>query len=336
VQQSLARARFPEVPAGAPHYESFYLKACAPDGGLGLWLRYTVLKPPGAAAWGALWCTLFDAAAPGPSAVKQALPPRVLARPEGGYIAVGDSRFTPERLVGAAAAGGHAASWQIAITGGAPPLAHLRPGWLYRAPLPRTKLCSPRPALRAGGEITVDGRRVELDGWPGMVGHNWGTQHAERWVWLHAAFGAPDRDTWLDVAVARVRLGGLLTPWIASGALCLDGVRHRLGGPGRRRATRIAERPDRCDFELPGDRVSVRGSVRAARKDLVGWAYADPTGGRHDTVNCSIAQLQLTVLRRGHPPLALACPGGAAYELGMRERDHGVPLQPFPDGPATP
>jgi hypothetical protein len=25
-------------------------------------------------------------------------------------------------------------------------------------------------------------------------------------------------------------------------------------------------------------------------------------------------------------------PGGAAYELGMRERDHGMPIQPFADG----
>jgi hypothetical protein len=24
--------------------------------------------------------------------------------------------------------------------------------------------------------------------------------------------------------------------------------------------------------------------------------------------------------------------GGAAYELGMREHDHGVPIQPFADG----
>jgi hypothetical protein len=28
----------------------------------------------------------------------------------------------------------------------------------------------------------------------------------------------------------------------------------------------------------------------------------------------------------------LASPHGAAYELGMREHDHGVPLAPFDDG----
>ncbi len=324
------------MPAAAPHYESFYLKACAPQGGLGLWLRHTVLKPPGHAPSAALWCTLFDAAAPGPVAVKQTLPAERLAIPEDGYIHIGDSRFGADHLVGGAVAAGRAATWEIALSGGAPPLAHLPREWLYRTPLPRTKVSSPLPAGRASGAVTVDGRRVELDSWPCMVGHNWGMQHAERWVWLQASFAAAGGDAWLDVAVARVRLGGLLTPWLAAGALSLDGVRHPLGGPGRWRATRIAESADGCDFTLPGRELSVRGTVRAARKDLVGWVYADPAGGRHDTVNCSIATMSVTVQRHDRAPLTLACVAGAAYELGMRERDHGVPLQPFPDGAAAP
>lgn len=300
-----------------------------------MWLRYTVLKPPGRAPAAALWCTLFDAVAAGPAAVKQTLPADQLARAEGGYLRIGESRFAADHLEGGAVAVGHAATWQIALAGSAPPLAHLGRQWRYRTALPRTKLCSPWPVVRASGVVTVDDRRVELDGWPGMVGHNWGAQHAERWVWLQAAFGDAGADAWLDVAVARVRVGGLLTPWLAAGALSLDGARHPLGGLGRWRATRIAERADGCDFVLPCRELRVRGSVRAARKDLVGWVYADPAGGRHDVVNCSIATMSVTVLRQGRAPLSLACAGGAAYELGMRERDHGIPLQPFPDGPAT-
>lgn len=323
-----ARARFGEVAPGAPHYESFYLKACAPAGGLGLWLRYTVLKPPGAAPVGALWCTLFDTAAAGPVAVKQALGGDRLARPAGGYIQIGESRLGPDRAEGSAAAAGHTAAWRIALDGGEPALAHLPRAWLYRAPLPRTKLCSPRPAVHAAGTVTVDGRRVELDGWPAMVGHNWGVQHAERWVWLHGTFGD---GAWLDVAVARIRLGRWLSPWLASGALSLDDVRHPLGGPGRWHGTRVAETPEGCRFELPGRGLRLRGVVHAARKDLVGWVYADPAGGSHDTLNSSIATMELTVWRDDRPR-ALSCAGGAAYELGTREYDHGIPLQPFADG----
>ena len=78
--------------------------------------------------------------------------------------------------------------------------------------------------------------------------------------------------------------------------------------------------------------MTVRGSVEADRKDFVGWIYADPDGGEHNTVNCSIAHMRLTVQRDGQPPLELDTAHGAAYELGMRERDHGMPIQPFPDG----
>jgi hypothetical protein len=31
-------------------------------------------------------------------------------------------------------------------------------------------------------------------------------------------------------------------------------------------------------------------------------------------------------------PLELTTAHGAAYELGMRETGHGMPVQPFPDG----
>jgi hypothetical protein len=88
-------ARFPEAAAGAGHYESFYLKACRPGGGLGVWIRYTVLKPPGGPAAGSLWCTLFDAAAPAPAAAKVTLAPDRLRRPAGGYLAVGAAPSSP-------------------------------------------------------------------------------------------------------------------------------------------------------------------------------------------------------------------------------------------------
>jgi hypothetical protein len=42
--------------------------------------------------------------------------------------------------------------------------------------------------------------------------------------------------------------------------------------------------------------------------------------------------MALTVTAKDRPDRELRLRGGAAYELGMREKDHGMPLQPFPDG----
>jgi hypothetical protein len=313
-------ARFPSVPVEAGHYESFYLKACHPQEPIGVWIRYTVHKRPGAPPNGSLWVTLFDGAGQGPRAHKATVP-----GPTSGadWITVGEALMRS----GAAQGSIDGAEWDLRFSSSEPALFHLPRGWMYRTRLPRTKLLSPVPAARFDGSLTVDGRPLRVDGWRGVIGHNWGAQHAERWIWLHGLTAEGD---WLDAAMGKVKLGRLTTPWVASGALSLGGRRERLGGPGRK--LEVRETPERCDFLLTGRGLRVRGGVQAPRKDFVGWVYADPDGPEHHTVNCSIADMGLTVARDGGPPTELTVQGGAAYELGMRERDHGIPIQPFPDG----
>jgi hypothetical protein len=315
-------ARFPGVPAKSGHYESFYLKACYPSRPLGVWIRYTVHKRPGEAANGSLWFTLFDASAPGPRAAKVTLP-----GPEAGggdWIGVGESRLREGEAAGSVGAG---VSWELLFGSDERPLLHLPRDWMYRARLPRTKLLSPAPAARFDGRLTVDGREIAVDGWRGMVGHNWGAQHAERWIWLHGVTSGGD---WLDAAIGRIKLGPITTPWVANGAVSLGGERHVLGGPGRK--AQVTEAPDRCEFLVKGKDVRLRGGVSAAPKDFVGWVYTDPDGGEHHTVNCSVADMRVQVERDGRSPVELEVAGGAAYELGMREHDHGMEIQPYPDG----
>jgi hypothetical protein len=165
-----------------------------------------------------------------------------------------------------------------------------------------------------------------------MIGHNWGTEHAERWVWLEGTGFEDAPGSYFDAGAARIRLGPWTTPWVPSGMLVLEGEAHRLGGFGKVRSATVEESPTACSFVLPGEGLVVRGRVSAPRKDFVGWVYADPKGPEHNTVNCSAADLELTVERPDGPLRTLTLSGGAAYELGMRETDHGIPLQPYPDG----
>jgi hypothetical protein len=326
-------ARFPGAPPDAALYESFYLKACDPRGRQAVWVRYTVRKPPGAAPAGSVWCTLFDAGAPAPLAAKATLPADQLGTGPDSYISVGDSRFAPGLVAGAAPVGPAPAAWDLRFEPGERALDHYPRGWMYRAPLPRTKARSPHPATRFSGTVSVGDRVAELDGWPGMVGHNWGTEHAERWIWLHAVL--PPRAgaaAWLDVVAARVALGRALSPWVAYGAVSLDGRRHALGGIGRARATRIEASPGGCEATLPGAGIVVRATVAPPAGQTVAWEYGDPGGGVHHALNCSTADVRLLVERQGAATVELAGSRIAAYELGLRERDHGIPLQPFEDG----
>jgi hypothetical protein len=324
-----AAAVFPTTRRGEAIYESFYLRAVAPEEPVGLWLRHTVHKRPGREPRGSVWCTVFDARREGPWMHK--LTSDRLSAPAGAWIAVDDSTFGP----GGARGGCGGARWSLDVVSDEPQLRHLPAAWMYRARLPRTKLTSPAPSARVDGEIELpDGRTLRLRRWRGMVGHNWGSEHAERWIWLHGVGFEQAPEAWLDLALGRILLAGRMTPWVANGALSLDGRRFRLGGVGRR-GLRVAERAERCELSVPGARgLLLDVSVRPPQKSSAGWLYADPDGGEHEVLNCSIAALELDVRLPGESASrTLTTAHGGAYELGMRHGEpHGVPLAPFPDG----
>jgi hypothetical protein len=326
-------ARFPGVAEKAGHYESFYIKACRPGGGQGIWIRHTVHKRPGAEPNASIWFVLFDRDAEGPRATKATVPATELSVPPGSWIKVADAEIGPGYA--RCAAGGEdapAASWDLAFSGDARPCKYLPADWLYRAPVPRTKFVAPYPNARFDGRLKIGAETIDLDGWPGMIGHNWGTEHAERWVWLEGTGFEGSPDTYFDAGAARIKLGSRTTPWLPSGMLMLDGEAHRLGGFGKIRSAQIKESVGACEFVLPGKDILVKGKVSAPKKDFVGWIYADPKGPEHNTINCSVSDLDLTIEQPGRPARQLSLAAGAAYELGMRETDHGVPVQPYPDG----
>jgi hypothetical protein len=342
-----APAMYPKTPLRSGMYESFYLRAVAPEEPVGVWIRHTVHKRPGRTPRGSVWCTVFDARQARPYMHK--LTSDELAVPPGGWIAVGEpgdgdasGPAHPEgahregAILGPGEARGScgAARWQLSFASQEPELRHLPREWLYRTPLPRTKLTSPAPAASFAGTLELAGRdTVELAGWRGMIGHNWGSEHAERWIWLHGIGFDEAPEAWLDVALGRLKIAGRMTPWVANGALSLEGGRYRVGGLAAR-GLRVAETPRGCLLTLKGQHgLVIEARVQVPGGSAAGWRYADPVKGEHNVVNCSIASLELTLKLPGSEALrTLRTSHGAAYELGMRERDHGVPIAPFPDG----
>jgi len=298
-------------------YESFYAKAHHPAEPLGVWIRYTSLRSS-TGTTSSLWCTLFTADGPVARKVTVARAPSSTAET---WIAIDNATFSGEHLAGDALD----ATWDLRVDGAEPPLLHLPKAWMYRRAIPRTKPISPRPSASFTGSVAIGDRAIALEDWPGMIGHNWGAEHAERWIWLHAA-GLEGRgaSTWLDVVLGRIKLGPATTPWIANGVLSLDGVRHRIGGIERARATKVAERHDGASLTLPSTEGPLTVEVGAPRERFVGWRYAHPDGSEHHVANCSIADATITF--GGEQLVARAA---AAYELGAREPLEGIELQPF-------
>lgn len=329
----LAVARFPGQYAG---YESWFVRAAEPAGGRAIWLRYTVHRAPGHAPVGSLWLTRFDRVGGAPLALKQSFfdrPPRAGDANADVYVGIGDAEIGVGRAVGALRCPEGEATWSIAFDTGEPPAIGLPAQVMYAWPFPRAKPVSLHPAVTLQGEMLVAGEHLDVDGWRGCVGHNWGPEHTPEWVWLQAVGLGGDPDVWLDAAFGRVRVGPLLTPWLGSGWLHVDGERHRLGDARHLRATRMQVRDDGCSFRVAGADLTVDGHVRAPRDGAIAWRYSDPVDSGRTVVHHSLSDLQLTVTGAGVGAAlrSFALTGAAGFEHGSSRPAPGVAAAPFSD-----
>lgn len=318
------KLRFPDVAVARPHYESVYCALVHPTDPEALWIRTTVKKRPGQEPIGALWVTWFS-----PAGVRAAKVDGVPVSPGGLGLACGSASQGPTGSRGSVESDGLEAQWDLVFTPRTGGLEHLKSRFLYGAPLPRTKATSPVPDLGVEGTLVLDNAPVDLTGWTGMVGHNWGTEHAARWIWLRVCGLGEDQTGWLDAVLGRVRIGPVLAPWTAFGALELKGTRHHLGGL-LAKGTSVAVSGGSADIRLAGSGISVSVRAEVLLEATVGWEYADPGGHRHEVVNCSVADMSLAI-DRGHFRELLHPIRRGVLEIGGDRRAFDVPLRPFPD-----
>lgn len=179
------------------------------------------------------------------------------------------------------------------------------------------------------GTLGVGDHDIAVSGWRGTVGHNWGSEHADAWVWLHAAgFGAAP-EAWLELVLARIRIGPARSPWTAMGALGLGGERVLLGGLGRR--PRVDAGPSRLTADVPSPGGRLQLSVTTDDDDPVAVTYTDPRGGTRTVRHAALAGVELTLRRPGHRELTLASNRGA-YEYGTSQGMPGIVPQSLPEG----
>jgi hypothetical protein len=314
---SLASPSALAAPLGAALYESHYLTAADPAGGRALWLRFTALKRPGEPAHPTTWLTFFDASAGSPRALRLtadeplADPGARWARSSLGEIGPTGARGELSDAAGVVTPA--RASWDLHWEPRAGELAYLPARWLYDRPVPRSNGAALVPAAIATGTLVLDGDKVTIDGWEAMVGHNWGSEHAHQWCWMHAGRLGEDGRGWLDLALVRIRIGPLITPWIASGALELDGRRHAPAPLRRVTCERAGERTSVC-VSLSG-RAVVTVELTAPGRDTVTWDYASPRGAGRAVQNCSVADARIA-LQTTEGTRSLAVTGSAAVEHG--------------------
>lgn len=244
-----------------------------------------------------------------------------------------------------AATGGHGAVWDLSFAGdaatgqldgearpGADREAHrLMPAWLRRFSDRRTALTIPYPRLHATGEVTVDGRRLDLDRAPGHLAHHWGRERAEAWDWAHCAHFDEDPDAVVEA----------LAPLLAGGRLRLTFVNLHL----RDRILRC-ERPAEVlrnrsssglgwwRFAAHEGRTRVEVELTVAPDLLLPFTYLSPSYQPSRCWNTQIADCQVRLFEDGREIRALRSHGKASAEM-HRSRCDQIPYESWAHGRAA-
>jgi len=314
--------RFDPTSAGG-HVESHFLKLNDPSGECALWLKATILRRIGEEPVAEAWAVAFDRAR-GHAAAKQVVPWTSASFSRDALaIRVAEVEIGPMRTRGALFTHDPRIEWDLAFAGGAAPFAPL-PERLYGDDTGNSKIVSPHPDLRFDGHYRVGDRRVEVTGWRGMQGHNWGRRHTHLYAWLHC-------NVWEDADVlvvegitARVKLGPVLAPPITLVIAEHAGARQLFTLPGSLWRARGRIAPRAWEFTAANATARIRAHFSADTDDFVGLHYENPDRAMTYCLNSKIARGSLRLEVAGRTLVAHT--RAAALEIGTRDPNHGVAM----------
>jgi hypothetical protein len=194
-------------------YESNYLKANSPDGRYGLWIKHNILRPQIGEGIAEFWFILSSPDAP-PTVAKREVPLTQLSL-DPTAIRI---RSDDVALSSTEAAGGIAdCRWQLRLSGGDAPLFHFPWDWMYTAGFPKKKAITPAPHLQFNGQISVGALEIDVEGWEGIRGHNWGREHAWSYAYGNCQRWDDGERRCIDGFSAKIKLpGGGHSPWLST------------------------------------------------------------------------------------------------------------------------
>jgi hypothetical protein len=327
----------PFHPPRSGHLESTFIKCHDLEGRHALWVKLTLFCPPqgGTGARAEAWAIAFDKdEAERIVAVKHQvdLSEARLVRMGGDPLEIAGTTFTGEHLRGEIFSGGSSVHFDLALTQIDPVPLALYPAALYRTPVPQTKQVSPVPDARAQGHVEVrtthGSRRWQVQGWPAMQGHNWGTSHAHTYVWVHVnQWREPEgQGLILEGASARLKVGPFLTPEVSGLAVRHHGRTYAVRSPRDFAETRSTMEQHRLwKFRARMDGAFAEGEFALPERDTAGLYYPNPNGELTYCLNSKLAPVTLRWTPPGSRAVQLTS-NCAAFEIGTRSPGHGVPM----------
>lgn len=325
-----AAPRAPRATTGL--YESYFLRANHPTRPLALWSKATVLKSTTGSALQESWFAFFDGEQNRTFADKRTEPLAATFSAEGDdavTLSVCEAAWTIAPKGGARGRMENAV-WDVRFERLAGALGEPRsffPPKLLTGGFPRAKGVTPLPALTMSGSVDVFGERIDVDGWHGALGHNWGREHPRRHAWAQCFFpaSASAPAAWVEAITGSVKLAGPLSSPLLSTMIVQRGDEsYRFDRVFERWRQRPVIEDGRYLLEATSDDGRARLEVDRAGRPVVCLGYRDPTGMLGYCINTKLARTSITVEPTRGAPFTLESEHGGALEFVQREPVRGL------------
>ena len=315
------------------HYESFFLRANHPSLPLAFWIRYTIFSPQGhpEKAIGELWAVYFDGENGLNTAVKKEVPFNQCSFSSITLDAkIGDALLNTGKLTGGASTHNHEIKWELTYSGNSKPL-FLLPLKMYSAGFPKAKSVVLLPLAKFSGILVVDDKSINVENWIGSQNHNWGSKHTDLYAWAQVAGFDNSPGSFLEVAMAKVKIGPLWTPNMTPIVLRHKGEEYALNSMAQTLKARGHFTYFDWQFSSENNVVSLAGRITGDRNQFVGLNYYNPPGGNKHCLNSKIASCNLRITYKqgsgkGTSEL-LSTEHRAAFEILTDKRDHGIAIR---------
>jgi hypothetical protein len=322
------------------HVESLFLKLNLPDF-RALWLKLTFLRQTFGAkhTWVEAWAIAFehggDCSGEGQKhvAIKRSWPlSEAQIEPDCLYVRVGDVELRHGHSHGVLTceAGKHCIQWDLNFDTASEGFRHLPYEWMYRRGLPKSKANSPQVDTRFHGTITVDGVKTKVEDAPGMLGHNWGQEHAESWTWAHCNQWLGVEGVLFEGVTSEVKMGPVLTPPLSVIHVRIPGEWMTFNSVMQLFKTESHREGLKWKIRATSSQRQIEAVFHAEVPRFVGVDYHDPGGRIVHCLNTKIADAELAVYGKTAKGWNLifsaTADKSAAFEIGTRDETHGVTM----------
>lgn len=321
---SSERANLPRWKGQPGFFEIWFLVVLDLNGERAWWLRYTLFTPaPGAPGEprATVWAAAFDSASPTPTVALKSLHPLSefsAGTPERFGIRIGDSELGPGRCHGRVASGGHAIDWDLRFSPEASSAVRRAPRGTDLLPL-TTHVAHAYDDIAFTGTVTVDGRRYDVKGAPGLQKHLWGHRRLEELTWLYVPVFNEDPKASLEalsVLPRRSGFGPRLTPIYLRTAR-QEHAFHEV--PGLFFTRMEVPRAGELRFEATSATACMKGRAWCEPKTLAGYVYRDPEGWDVHVAQSDVATCEVELFTRPHPFAAWRPDGRLTSAVGALE-----------------